>query len=186
MSDAGCISAMPAVRRAGPGLDCRNQEPKGPSMRILLIEDESPAASRLNRLLGRTLVDLGEDGKAPAEVAWVGDPDLALAEAAKEPELIFLDLNLDGFQTFDWLRGSRLPAAKTLIVSADVRFCEEAQELGVFGYLFKPVDENLLRSHLERFLRARDPIPGKGMPPPRTIDRPEVHFGDAGRTGGPA
>lgn len=127
-------------------------------MRILLIEDEPPAARRLHKLLDRVLEDLGEWGRVPAEVSWAGDADLALEEAAKVPELIFLDLNLGGFHTLEWLREASLPADRTMIVSADTRYCDEALGLGVFAYLFKPVEEAVLRSHLERFLRDRNLI----------------------------
>jgi two-component system, LytTR family, response regulator LytT len=127
-------------------------------MRILLIEDEPPAARRLQKLLEKVLENLGEWGKVPAEVTWIGDADLALAEAAKGPELIFLDLNLGGFHSLEWLREARLPADRILIVSAETRYCDEALGLGVFAYLFKPVDEAQLRFHLERFLRGRNLI----------------------------
>ncbi len=124
-------------------------------MRILLIEDEPPAARRLRKLLDRALEDLGDWGKVPAEVDWVGEADLALAEVAKGPELIFLDLNLGGFHSLAWLREARLPADRTIIVSADTRYGDEALGLGVFAFLAKPVDEALLRSHLERFVNDR-------------------------------
>ncbi len=127
-------------------------------MRILLIEDEPPAARRLQKQLERVLENLGDWGTVPAEIAWIGDADLALAEAAKGPELIFLDLNLGGFHSLEWLREARLPADRVIIVSADTRYCDEAMGLGVFAYLFKPIDEALLRSHLERFLRDRNLI----------------------------
>ena len=127
-------------------------------MRILLIEDEPPAARRLRNLLERALGNLGDWGKVEAEVTWIGEPDLALAEAAKGPDLFFLDLNLAGFQTLDWIRERRIPPESTFIVSADTRHCDEALAMGVFAYLFKPVDENLLRSHLERFLKDRNRI----------------------------
>lgn len=127
-------------------------------MNILLIEDEPPAARRLHKLLDQVLENLGEWGKVPAKVSWIGDPDLALAEASKQPDLIFLDLNLAGFHSLEWLREARLPAEKTIIVSADTRYCDEAFALGIFAFLFKPVDEKLLRSELERFLQNRNRI----------------------------
>lgn len=127
-------------------------------MDILLIEDEPPAARRLHKLLDRALEDLGEWGKVEAKVTWSGEPDSALAEAAKGPDLIFLDLNLAGFHTLEWIREARIRPERTIIVSADTRYCDEALAMGVFAYLFKPVDEALLRSHLERFLKGRNLI----------------------------
>ena len=128
------------------------------TMRILLIEDEPPAARRLRKLLDGALENLGEWGKVPAEVDGVGEADLALAEVSKGPELIFLDLNLGGFHSLEWIRDGRLPADRTIIVSADTRYSDEAMGLGVFAFLAKPVDEALLRSHLERFLKDRNLI----------------------------
>lgn len=132
-------------------------------MKILLIEDEPPAARRLRKILERILENLGEWGRIPADVDWVGDPDHALAaasggESGEPPDLIFLDLNLGGFHSLEWLRESRLPAEKVIIVSADTRYCDEAFALGVFAYAFKPIDEDLLRMHLERYLKARNLI----------------------------
>ncbi len=127
-------------------------------MKILLIEDEPPAARRLRKLLDRLLEDLGEWGRIPAEIDWSGDPDAAMAEVAKNPDLIFLDLNLGGFNTLEWLRQSKLPADKVIIVSADSRYCDEAFALGVFAYLSKPLDEEQLRRHLERYVKARNLI----------------------------
>jgi two-component system, LytTR family, response regulator LytT len=124
-------------------------------MNILVIEDEGLAARRLIKMLDRILADLGPWGKVPSEVAWCGDADLALAEAAKGPDLILLDLNLGSFNSLEWIKARKLPADRLIIVSADTRYCDEAFALGVFAYVFKPVDEALLASHLERFIRAR-------------------------------
>lgn len=124
-------------------------------MKILLIEDEPPAARRLEKLLERLLQDLGEWGRVPAEMTWIGDADLALEEAAKNPDLIFLDLNLEGFHSLEWLREARLPAERVILVSADTRHCDEAFTLGVFAYLFKPVEAGPLEKELVRFLNTR-------------------------------
>lgn len=127
-------------------------------MKILLIEDEPPAARRLRKLLERLLENLGGWGRVPAEVSWVEDPDLVLEAVSNEPDLIFLDVNLGGFNSLEWLRQARLPTDRIVIVSADTRYAEEALALGVFAYLFKPVDETLLRLELERFLVSRNLI----------------------------
>lgn len=127
-------------------------------MRILIIEDEPPAARRLRKILDGILENLGEWGKVPAEVEWIEDPDEALSAVGHKPDLIFLDLNLGGFNSLQWLREARLPADRTLIVSADTRYCDQALALGVFAFLDKPVDEPQLRSHLERFLKDRNLI----------------------------
>lgn len=125
-------------------------------MNILLIEDEEPAARRAKKMLERILSDLGEWGEVPASVSWCADPDSALEEAAKGPDLILLDLNLGSFNSLEWIKAKRLPADRVIVISADTRYCDEALAMGIFAYLFKPVDEARLASHLERFIRDRN------------------------------
>jgi two-component system, LytTR family, response regulator LytT len=127
-------------------------------MDILLIEDEPPAARRLQKILERIFSDLGEWGQVPIAVTWIGDPEAVPAEAAKRPDLILLDLNLGGFHSLEWLRGKQLPADHVIIISADTRYCDEAFSLGVFAYVFKPIDEDLLKAHLERYVKTRNLI----------------------------
>ncbi len=125
-------------------------------MKILIIEDEPPAARRLQKVLNTLLENLNGLGKIPSEIEWVGEAEQALEAVARNPDLIFLDLNLGGFHSLEWLRESRLPSDRVIIVSADTHYCDEAFALGVFAYVFKPIDPDLLAGHIERFIRARN------------------------------
>jgi response regulator of citrate/malate metabolism len=125
-------------------------------MNILVVEDEDLAARRALKMLDRILADLGPWGQVPAMVEWCAEADLALGAAAKGPDLILLDLNLGSFNSMEWIRESRLPADRIMVVSADTRYCDEAFGLGVFAYLFKPIDEAKLASQLKRFIRVRN------------------------------
>jgi response regulator of citrate/malate metabolism len=125
-------------------------------MRILVVEDEGLAARRALKMLERLLADLPGFGKVPAGLDWCSDADLALDEAAKGPDLILLDLNLGSFNSLEWIRARKLPAERIIIVSADTRYCDEAFSLGVFAYLFKPLDEAQLSAQLARFIRTRN------------------------------
>jgi response regulator of citrate/malate metabolism len=125
-------------------------------MNILVIEDEGLAARRALKILERALADLGPWGRVPASVSWCQEADLALAEAAKEPDLILLDLNLGSFNSLEWIKARKLPADRVIVVSADTSYCDEAFALGVFAYLFKPIDEAQLKDQLERFIRERN------------------------------
>lgn len=127
-------------------------------MDILLIEDEPPAARRLQKILERCFADLGEWGNVPLRVTWIGDPEAVTAAAAEQPDLILLDLNLGSFHSLEWLRGKKLPADRVIIVSADTRYCDEAFALGVFAYVFKPIDEAQLKQHVERYVKTRNLI----------------------------
>lgn len=125
-------------------------------MRILIVEDEGLAARRAMKMLERILADLAPWGRVPARVDWCSDPDEALAEAAKGPDLILLDLNLGSFNSLAWIQARRLPADRVIVISADTRYCDEAFALGVFAYLFKPVDEGQLAAQIGRFIRERN------------------------------
>jgi len=127
-------------------------------MKLLIIEDEAPAARRLRKILETRFENLGEWGKVPVDIEWAGDPSEVLGAAADKPDLIFLDLNLGGFDSLEWLRRSQLPADRIIIVSADTRYCDEAFALGVFAYVFKPIDESVLSGHIVRFMQSRDLI----------------------------
>jgi two-component system, LytTR family, response regulator LytT len=125
-------------------------------MNILIIEDESLAARRLQKMLVRILGNLGEWGEIPATIDWCADPDQAINEAAKGPDLILLDLNLGSFNSLEWIKTQRLPPDRVIVVSADTRYCDEAYALGVFGYNFKPIEEAQLAEHLVRFIKSRN------------------------------
>ena len=127
-------------------------------MKILMVEDETPAARRLQKMLERIMEDLGDWGKVPAEITWCSEPEAALAEAEHRPDLILLDLNLGCFNALSWIQGRNLPPSQTMIISAETRYCEEAFAQGIFAYLSKPIDESLLKRHLERFVKTNNLI----------------------------
>jgi response regulator of citrate/malate metabolism len=125
-------------------------------MKVLLVEDEGLAARRALKMLERLFADLPSIGPVPAEIDWCADADQALADAAKGPDLILLDLNLGSFNSLEWIRARKLPADRIIVVSADTRYCEAAFTLGVFAYLFKPLEEAQLAAQLVRFIRTRN------------------------------
>lgn len=122
-------------------------------MRVMVVEDEAVVARRLVRLirkiLGRELTSL--------QVA----PSLARARAALEhvpPDLVFLDLNLNGRDGFRLLAEATACAFQTIVVSAHDQAAIRAFEHGVTDFVAKPFDQDRLALAIER---ARDRAAGR-------------------------
>lgn len=115
-------------------MDPRPASPPSSALRILLVEDEA-----VNRLvLAKILTRLQADVKQAAD----GQEALDVLEAYA-PDLVITDLNmprLDGLGLVRALRarGSNLPV---LVLSAhnEESYQTAAAELGVSGFLFKPL-----------------------------------------------
>jgi len=113
-------------------------------MRILVVEDEAIVARRLVRLLGRIL---GDRARA-VEIA----PELARAREAirsRRPDLLFLDLNLEGRDGFALLEEAAASTFPTIVVSAHADQAARAFEYGVVDFVVKPYDEARLRRAIE-------------------------------------
>lgn len=125
-------------------------------MDILIVEDEPPAARRLERftreLLGNAVTSLTvQDSLAGAEAHL----------CAHAVHLVLLDLNLNGASGFDLL--SRLAAGSfhTIVVSASVDRAITAFEHGVLDFVPKPFDRERLKKAFGRLSAARpSPAPG--------------------------
>ena len=132
------------------------QNPK--KINILMVED-NPADALLTREI------LSESEKNSYEVNTVKNGSEALAflhrmngyEHAPRPDLILLDLNLPKMHGFDFLTEIRkdinltaIPVA-VLTTSEVEKDIDRAKELGVSGYLLKPIDlekfESLVLPH---------------------------------------
>jgi two-component system, LytTR family, response regulator len=119
-------------------------------MRVVLVDDEPLARSKLRRLLA------GEDG-----VEIVGEAASA-AEArevllAERPDLIFLDIQMpeeDGFTLLESLPSDAVPAV--IFVTAFDEHALRAFEVHALDYLLKPFDRERLRLALERAREALD------------------------------
>lgn len=128
-------------------------------MRVLIVDDEPLARSALRRLLA-----------GHPEVEIVGEADgLADARQAVEtlrPDLIFLDIELDGGagDGFDLLEGLPRPPV-VIFVTAFAQYAVDAFAVDAADYLLKPVDPARLAVALARAARqlalaALPPGPG--------------------------
>jgi DNA-binding LytR/AlgR family response regulator len=113
-------------------------------VKILVVEDEAIVARRLVRLLGRVLGARA----SPIEVA----ADFSGAREAirsRPPDLLFLDLNLEGQDGFRLLEEAAASSFPTIVVSAHAEQALRAFEYGVADFVAKPYDEPRLRRAIE-------------------------------------
>lgn len=112
-------------------------------MRVLIVDDEAPARSRLRRLLGAF---------AEVEVVGeVGDADAALAAAATlAPQLLLLDVQMPGASGLDLAASLPEPAPAIVFVSAHGHYALPAFDAAAVDYLLKPVEPERLARALER------------------------------------
>jgi len=111
-------------------------------MRILIIEDELPAARQLVRLLathapGHTLLDTLDS--VEGAVAWL--------RAHPAPDLVFMDIQLADGLSFDIFRQVTV-AAPVIFTTAFDQYALQAFKVSAMDYLLKPVDPDELAQAL--------------------------------------
>ncbi len=111
-----------------------------------LIADDEPAAREAIELLLATDPEIevvGSAGDGPATVA---------ALQAEHPDLVFLDVQMPGFDGFEALRQvppPGLPAAVVFVTAYD-RYALHAFEAHALDYLLKPFDDDRFRQAVDR------------------------------------
>jgi len=111
------------------------------SVRVLIVDDERPARSKLRSHLARAALAevVGEAADGEAAVRAI---------EALAPDVVFLDVRmpgLDGFEVIDAVGSERMPVV--VFVTAYDRYALAAFEVEAVDYLLKPYDD-------ERFQRA--------------------------------
>lgn len=127
-------------------------------MRVLVVDDEPLARTRLTALLG----ECSDPVYGRIEVCGdVGDGEAALAAIGElQPDLLLLDINMPG------LDGTALAARLAGRARPQVVFCTayenhalQAFELGAVDYLLKPVRLERLRDALQRAHQRLTAVP---------------------------
>lgn len=112
-------------------------------MRVIVIEDEAPAARRLQRMLDRLGVDV------EASIPSVHE-SVAYFKEHQPPDLIFLDIQLsDGlsFEIFDQVQ----VASAVIFTTAYDEYALQAFKLNSIDYLLKPIDEEELLQAVDKY-----------------------------------
>jgi len=137
-------------------------------MNVLIAEDESPAARRLERLVRE---QLGDRLTGIAVAATVDAARAALA--ASRIDLLLLDLNLNGADGFSILDAG--PRPRTIVVSANSSRAIDAFDRAVVDFVTKPVSPERLATALSRVTEdGPASTPGKATLAVRSAGRIEL------------
>ncbi|MCA9606782.1 MAG: response regulator transcription factor [Phaeodactylibacter sp.] len=116
-------------------------------MKVLIVEDEKPAANRLQQLLQkqRPQADiLGQIDSVESAARWLGENP--------GPDLLFLDIQLADGLSFDIFREVEVQAPVIFTTAYD-QYTLRAFKLNSIDYLLKPIDPEELERALSKFDR---------------------------------
>lgn len=126
-------------------------------MRILLLEDEAPAARRLMRMVAK----VAPQAEVVAALPSVEEA-LAWLDQNPAPDLFLADIELADGRSFDLFR-QRPPESAVIFTTAYDAYALQAFEHNGIAYLLKPIEEANLRNAFDRVERLRRP--GQAMQP---------------------
>ena len=117
-------------------------------IRVLIVDDETPARAKLQRWLGEH-----------DDLAIIGEADNGLSAAEQidtaRPDLVFLDIQMPGISGLEVAAQlSSVNAPQLVFVTAFDEHAVKAFELNAVDYLLKPYDQDRLQRTLIR-VRAR-------------------------------
>jgi DNA-binding LytR/AlgR family response regulator len=113
--------------------------------RILLIEDELPAAKRLSKLIMETAPDF--------EIVQICDSiesSIHYLKTQVQPELIFLDVQLGDGLSFEIFKDVDI-TCPVIFTTAYDEYVFRAFELNSIDYLMKPIHQEALAKSIEKF-----------------------------------
>lgn len=112
-------------------------------MNVIIIEDEKPAARRLNRLLEKQHMSVNVMLHSVAEAKnWFSEHE--------HPDLIFLDIQLSDGLSFEIFEEIEIKSAVIFTTAYD-EYALEAFKLNSIDYLLKPIDEDDLLGAINKY-----------------------------------
>ncbi|MGV6846663.1 MAG: LytR/AlgR family response regulator transcription factor [Lutibacter sp.] len=117
-------------------------------MQVVIVEDEKPAARRLNRLLEAMKI-------YPVAILHSVEESINWFSKNKQPELIFLDIQLsDGlsFEIFDEIEIK----SPIIFTTAYDKYALKAFKLNSVDYLLKPIENEELKQAIEKFKSIKE------------------------------
>lgn len=114
-------------------------------MKVIVIEDEIPAATRLGKLLKLISDDIDVVEKLDSVAAAVH-----YFQSAAAPDLIFMDIQLADGLSFDIFSQVHINTPVIFTTAFD-QYTLKAFKVNSIDYLLKPIDENELRLAVEKY-----------------------------------
>ncbi|MGB5499753.1 MAG: LytTR family DNA-binding domain-containing protein [Maribacter sp.] len=112
-------------------------------MNVIIIEDEKPAARRLNRLLAALNVEVSTMLHSVEEsIEWF--------QRNEHPELIFLDIQLSDGLSFEIFEAVEVQSAIIFTTAYD-EYALQAFKLNSIDYLLKPIDDEELENAVKKY-----------------------------------
>ncbi|WP_306641433.1 LytR/AlgR family response regulator transcription factor [Sanyastnella coralliicola] len=113
-------------------------------MKVVIIEDELPAAQRLERLVKALRPDWSVVGTADSIEDAVEDLD------ETKPDLAFMDIQLADGQSFKIFEKTDVPCP-VIFTTAHDEYAIQAFKVNSIDYLLKPIDEEQLEQAMQKF-----------------------------------
>ena len=121
-------------------------------MTAVIIEDEKPAARRLNRMLDQLQLNVLETLHSVEESKkWFLENE--------HPEVIFLDIQLSDGLSFEIFEESMIKSAIIFTTAYD-EYALQAFKLNSIDYILKPIDEEELSLAVQKYRNLKDTYAG--------------------------
>lgn len=119
-------------------------------MRVVIIEDEIPAANRLAKMLQ----NLSDEIELVKKIDSV-ETGVKFLDSATNIDLIFMDIQLADGLSFDIFRQTKVKAPVIFTTAFD-QYTLKAFKVNSIDYLLKPIDEKELEQAVEKYRRLYD------------------------------
>ena len=120
-------------------------------MKILIVEDEKPAATRLLHMLEKV-----EPEATILGVAEGVEATLNFLDQGPLPDLIFMDIHLADGSAFEIFRHNPLKSIGVIFSTAYDQYAVDAFKVNALYYLLKPIKQEELELALARFRDSRE------------------------------
>jgi DNA-binding LytR/AlgR family response regulator len=114
-------------------------------MRVIIIEDETPAANRLAKML----LNISDEMKVVKRLDSV-ESGVRYLKTAKDIDLVFMDIQLADGLSFDIFQHTEVKAPVIFITAFD-QYTLKAFKVNSIDYLLKPVDEKELQQAVDKY-----------------------------------
>lgn len=119
-------------------------------MRVLIIEDEGPAASRLTKLLKSIHDEIDVIGRLDSI-----ESSVRFFQTADNIDLIFMDIQLADGLSFDIFQQAQVKAPVIFTTAFD-QYTLRAFKVNSIDYLLKPIDEKELEQAVDKYRQLYD------------------------------